>query len=132
MEHTAATIAERLLNRTLMSTRPHTLRKMKTDQTLPPEKKDAKKLEASGGRVPRLVGRHYRVTWLWNDTQSPRHGELVTSNYYGPIGSAKDFYKRHRPGLKVVKVRMTHPHKRQSGLPNETSAAAGSERNAHE
>ena len=28
---------------------------MKTDQTLPPEEKDADKLEASGGRVPRLV-----------------------------------------------------------------------------
>ena len=41
-----------------MSTRPHKPQKMKTDQTLPPEEKDADKLEASGGRVPRLVSRY--------------------------------------------------------------------------
>jgi hypothetical protein len=40
-----------------MSTRHHTPRKMKTDQTLPPEEKDADKLKPCGGRVPRLVRR---------------------------------------------------------------------------
>jgi len=60
--------------------------------------------KTSDDPMRRLIGRHYRVTWRWVDPKSPRHGDLVESNYYGPIGSARDFWKQYYPRSPVVRV----------------------------
>jgi hypothetical protein len=73
--------------------------------------------ELVGVDVPRLVGRHYRVTWRWDDPTSERHGELVTSNVYCPIGKAREFWETHNRS-RVVRVRLTYPNRQKSRLPN--------------